>query len=106
MGMDLNLGWLTKASTVKMVRKNFPNLVDYTNNEVLEILGLIGIKTEIDINAPMGKITKFYFSSFRDEYYQRLTHKGMVSEVAERISDNTPDWDDRLRSQPPKQKSK
>lgn len=82
-----------------MIRENFPNLVDYTNNDIVEILDFIGIKTEIDVNVS----TKFYFSSFRDAYYQRLTHKGMISELAEKISNNIPDWDDRLKSQPPKE---
>ncbi len=46
--LDPDQGWLTKSETLEMIRRNFPNLVDYSDDEVLDILVKTGIPVDHD----------------------------------------------------------
>ncbi|MBI1804615.1 MAG: hypothetical protein HY033_11135 [Ignavibacteriae bacterium] len=102
--MKTELGWLTKPEALKMVRNNFPNLRDYSDDDVVATLMGMGITPQVDPNAPIGETISFRFYSFKEFVREKQTALGRHPDAIKQVVENVQEWDEILRSQPLKRK--
>jgi len=98
--------WKTRVEAVKMVRDNYSNLDGYNDNEIVDILLGMGIKTHIVSASSADETWLFYFGSFKHELREKLIELGKYTpEDINLAVDNSSDWIDLLKSYPQKRKS-
>ncbi len=102
MAIDPNIGWLTKSKAMKMIREHFPNLGDFTDNEVIQILAKVGIEMDFDLSLGTAETPQFHFISIRDKLRKKLAGKGTPESIEQEVG-KSEEWTDLLMHHPSKQ---
>lgn len=98
--------WKTRAEAVKMIREKYTNLDGYNDNEIVDILLGIGIRTHIASTSSIDETMLLYFGSLKNELRQKLIELGKYTpENIKSVVDNSSDWNEVLQNHPPKRKS-